>query len=97
MLCLGWMDDRRGLRPRLLFKTTPGGKGAGTGKRNWMLWSGGMADGRGLRPRLMFKTTPGGKEAGTGTSCVLVGWLLSKREGSRLREQALDAVFLWDG
>jgi hypothetical protein len=24
------MDDRRGLRPRLLFKTTPGGKGAGT-------------------------------------------------------------------
>jgi hypothetical protein len=29
MLCSGWMADRRGLRPRLLFNTAPGGKGAG--------------------------------------------------------------------
>jgi hypothetical protein len=55
MLRSGWMDDRRGLRPRLLFKTNPGGKGAGTRKRNWML------------------------------------------EGSRPREQDLDAAFWLDG
>jgi hypothetical protein len=66
MLCSGGMDDRRGLRPRLLFTTTTttGGKGSGPGKRNWMMCSGRMDDRRGLRPRLLFKTTPGGKEAG---------------------------------
>jgi hypothetical protein len=60
------MADRRGLRPRLLFKTTPSGKGANTKKRNWMLCSGWMGDRRGLRPRLLFKTTPSGKGAGPG-------------------------------
>jgi hypothetical protein len=65
MLRSGGLADRRGLRPRLLFKTTPGGKGAGTSKRNWMLRSGGKDDRRGLRPRLLYKTVPGGKGAGT--------------------------------
>jgi hypothetical protein len=44
MLGSGGMADRRGLRLRLLFKTTPGGKGGDTGKRNWMLCSGWMDD-----------------------------------------------------
>jgi hypothetical protein len=55
MPCSGGMADGRGLRPRLMFKATPGGKGAGTGTRNWMLCSGGMADRRGRRPRLLSK------------------------------------------
>jgi hypothetical protein len=65
MLCSGGMTDRRGLRFRLLVKTTPDGKGGDTGKRTWMLCSGWMDDRRGLRPCLLFKTTPGGKGAGT--------------------------------
>jgi hypothetical protein len=58
MLRSGGMDDRRGLRLRLQRKTTPGGKGGDTGKRNGMLCSGWMDDRRGFRPRLLFKTIP---------------------------------------
>jgi hypothetical protein len=65
-MCSGGMDDRRGLWPRLLFKTTTSGKGSGPGKRNRMMCSGRMDDRRGLRPSLLFKTTPGGKGAGPG-------------------------------
>jgi hypothetical protein len=75
------MADRRGLRPRLLFKTTPGGKGAGPGSKNWMLRSGGMADRRGLRRRLLFKTTPGGKGADTRKRNWMLcsGWMDDRR------------------
>jgi hypothetical protein len=77
----GGMADRRGFRPRLLFKTTPGGKGGDTGKRHWMLCSGGMADRRGLRLRLLFKTTPGGKGGDTGKRNWMLcsGWMDDRR------------------
>jgi hypothetical protein len=92
MLCSGGKDDRRGLRPRLLFKTISGGKGAGPGNKNWMLRSSGMADRRGLRPRLLFKTIPSGKGAGTGKRSwmLCLGWM-DDRRGLRprlLREPA---------
>jgi hypothetical protein len=55
----GGMADRRGLRPRLHFKTTTGGKGAGPGKRNCMLRSGGMADRRGPSAPSAFQNNSG--------------------------------------
>jgi hypothetical protein len=86
MLRSGGMADRRGLRPCLLFKPIPGGKGAGPGTRNWMLSSGGMADKRGLLPRLRFKATPGGKGADTGKRNWMLcsGWM-DDRPGLRPR------------
>jgi hypothetical protein len=72
MLRDGGMADGRGLWPRLLFKPTPGGKGAGPGNKNWMQCSGWMDDRRCLRPRLLFKTNPSGKGADTSK----MNWML---------------------
>jgi hypothetical protein len=69
----GWID-RRGRRPRLLFKTSPGGKGAGTMGFKVRAW-----DPPGVRFRVKEKeqlhaereATPG---RGIGC-CVLAGWI----------------------
>jgi hypothetical protein len=66
MLCPGWKDDRRGLRPSLLFKTTPGGKGAGTVGFKVRAWDPGVRFRVKPSAPSPYKTIPGGKGAGTG-------------------------------